>query len=116
MPNRKYYTTDAFVRWLKVPTFLKQDILAISSTGNYVNNYNDYGYFSEIVDEYEGTNGSNHYLRTHQVDSTISKNSGASNKDDIMFEYTEGVGGLAMRLICIKVFSLEILHIDSITE
>lgn len=97
--GRTYYLVSAFASWLLVPTFLRQDVLAISSNATYDNDYNNYGYFYENVDEYVGSNSTdpNNLYAKHVVDNYIYENTGANNSNEISFEYSAGIAGIALR-------------------
>lgn len=97
--GRTYYLVSAFASWLLVPTFLRQDVLAISSNATYDNDYNNYGYFYENVDEYVGSNSTDpdNLYAQHVVNNYIYKDTGSNNSEEISFEYTAGVAGIALR-------------------
>lgn len=97
--GRIYYLVSAFASWLLVPTFLRQDVLAISSNATYDNDYNNYGYFYENVDEYVGSNSTDpdNLYAQHVVNNYIYKDTGSNNSEEISFEYTAGVAGIALR-------------------
>lgn len=99
LSGRTYYLVSAFASWLLVPTYLRQDVLTISSNATYDNDYNNYGYFYENVDEYVGSNStdSNNLYAKHVVDNYIYKSTGANNSNEISFEHTAGIAGLALR-------------------
>lgn len=93
--GRTYYIVSAYAVWLKEPVFKVQDVLAITSTATYDNNYNNYGYFYEYCEE--RILGYDEVIATYTLDSYIYKNSGPNNPNDIWFEYSAGVGGIVLR-------------------
>lgn len=99
LPDRTYYLITAKAEWLKEPYFITQDVLAISSTATYDNSYNNYGHFRETCEE--SILGGGH-VYTYNIHNTIYKNSGANNPDEIWFEYSSGVGGIALRFNMFK--------------
>lgn len=93
--DRSYYIVSAEALWLKEPFFKTQDVLAIASTATYDNSYDDCGYFYELSKEYRVSDGA--LISRHYVNNEIYKFSGSNNPDDISFEYSTGVVGVALR-------------------
>ncbi len=97
MSGRTYYLVSAYAVWLKEPFYKIQDVLAITSTATYDNNYNNYGYFYEQCKEYHLQTGT--LLQTYTLNNEIEKDEvdAGNNPDGIWFEYSSGVGGIVLR-------------------
>lgn len=95
--NRTYYVITVFAEWLKEPYFKIQDVLAITSNATYDNSYNDFGYFrEECIERYLTSSGEEKSIRHYEYNH-IYKGVGSNNPDAISFEYTAGIGGVALR-------------------
>lgn len=97
LAGRTYYIVSAYAEWLREPFYKIQDVLAITSTATYDNNYNNYGYFYEHCNEYRLADGT--LMGTYTYDKEIYKEDveDGDSPDGIWFEYSSGVGGIVLR-------------------
>lgn len=102
--NRTFFIISARSQWLKEPNWKVQDVLAITSSATYDNTYNNYGYFEEWCTQSLISNGD--VVEEYYIKNSIYKNEGTDTPDDIWFEYTEGIGGIALRFNMVNIESL----------